>query len=282
MSTVPLTSSYATIGGLMVGGREDTGCDWILEDVKWGTPGGTLTPIQKPRQAGAWGGQSYAQARPGVLRGTLWAPTAALAIDAFDRLNAAFSLDESVLTIVQSGVPRWQSVRRDGDVLPVWIGPTAFTWSVQVVALDSRMFGSTLSGSTFLPSSTGGLQWADQWAQDWPAVTNSGTVSLTNPGNETGPVVLRIDGPATGPQITHVGSASALVFSSSLVLGVGEWLTVDMEKHTTMANDQASRNGYVTSRGWSGFDPGVNVWSLASTAYNALTKLTVTGTIAYK
>jgi hypothetical protein len=283
MATFAIAPSYATIGSLILTGQEDSGVQFLLEDVQgWGAPQGTLTPVQKPRQPGAWAGSSYAKPRPMVLKGTTWAPTAALASDALDRLINAFSLDDSVLTVVESGRARWVTVRRDGDVIPVSMGATAFSWSVQVVALDPRKFGATLTGSTFLPSSTGGKQWADQWAETWPAVTNAGTVSLTNPGNEVGPVVLRIDGPATGPQITHVGSGAALTFSSSLVLGTGEWLTVDMEKRTAMANDQSSRNGYITSRGWSGFDPGINVWSLSAAGYNVATKLTVTGTVAFK
>lgn len=280
LATLP---SYIGIGGLNLTSWEDSGVQWITESVTGlGAPAGTLAPVQKPRQAGAWAGLSYATPRSMVISGTTAAPTAALALDALDRLNVAFSLDEVPMTVVQGGISRTVNVRRDGDVLPVWLSDTVFTWSVQVAALDPRMFGTPVSGSTLLPMTTGGLVLPLGIPFDIPSTVVSGQLALTNPGNETGPVVCRIDGPATGPQITHVGSGLALTLASSLVLGAGEWLTIDMEARTVMANDQSSRNGYITSRGWFGFDPGVNVFSFTAVGYNAASLLTVNAIPAWK
>jgi phage-related protein len=106
-----------------------------------------------------------------------------------------------------------------------------------------------------------------------------GTVSLTNPGNATGPVVLRIDGPVTGPQVTHVASGLTLTFETTLQLVSGDWLTVDMEQQTALQNDQASRNSFISDRGWSGFDPGDNTWAFAAQSGAGL--LTVTATPAW-
>lgn len=114
------------------------------------------------------------------------------------------------------------------------------------------------------------------------AVTVTGQVSLTNPGNDTGPLRLRIDGPCVGPIVTHVGTGDRLVFSSSLVLAAGEWLDVDMEKHQVYANGQSSRAGYITARGWFGFDPGPNTFAFTAAQYNAASQLTVAGTPAWR
>ncbi|WIA96407.1 phage tail family protein [Curtobacterium sp. MCBA15_004] len=114
------------------------------------------------------------------------------------------------------------------------------------------------------------------------AVTVTGQVSLTNPGNDTGPLRLRIDGPCTGPVVTHVGTGDRLVFSSSLVLAAGEWLDIDMEKRQVYANGQSSRAGYITSRGWFGFDPGPNTFAFTAAQYNAASQLTVAGTPAWR
>lgn len=275
--------SNIAIGGLNLSSWEDSGVQWIIESVTGlGATSGSLAPVKKPRQAGAWAGKSYATSRSMVVNGTTVAPTTAAAVDALDRLNVAFSLDEVPMTVVQGGVSRIVNVRRDGDVIPVWLNETSFTWSVQVVALDPRMFGAPLSGSTLLPVTTGGLAVPFTVPFTIASAVVSGQVALTNPGNETGPVVLRIDGPTAGPQITHVGSGLALTFANSLVLGAGEFLLVDMEARTVLANGQSSRNGYITSRGWSGFDPGVNVWSFTATGYNAASLLTVTATPASK
>jgi phage-related protein len=75
--------------------------------------------------------------------------------------------------------------------------------------------------------------------------------------------------------IEHTSSGAQLIFSTSLALGAGEFLLIDMEKKTVLANGQASRNTFITSRGWSGFDPGPNTWSLNAASFNASARLTV-------
>lgn len=114
------------------------------------------------------------------------------------------------------------------------------------------------------------------------ADTVTGQVNLTNPGNESGPVTLRIDGPCQGPVVTHLSTGSALVFSSSLVLQAGEFLIVDMDARTALANGTANRAGYITSRGWSAFDPGDNTWAFTAAQYNAASQLTVTAVPAWR
>lgn len=114
------------------------------------------------------------------------------------------------------------------------------------------------------------------------ATTVTGQVSLTNPGNESGPVVIRIDGPCTGPVVTHVSTGNALVFSSSLVLQDGEFLLVDMDARTALANGQSNRAGYITSRGWSSFDPGQNTWSFSAARYNSRSQLSVAAVPAWR
>jgi len=269
---------YAVLGPLNLCSTDDFGVTWIMDEngvVGWGAPDGTLSPTQKPRQAGAWAGLSYAQPRPMTMAGVCIAPTAALASLAQDRLIAACSLDDTTLTVVEGGRSRWCTVRRDGAVLPVTINDCAFTWSIQVVAVDPRKLGTPLMGSTALPSSSGGLTIPFTVPFAINSTVVSGQVSLFNPGNETGPVTLRIDGPCTGPVITHVGSGLQLIFSASLTLGAGEFLLVDMEAHTAMAQGQSSRANWITSRGWSGFEPGSNTWAFTAASASAAL-LTVT------
>jgi len=280
---LPIGPSSATIGPLNLYSVDDFGVTWILDEngvVGWGAPPGTLAPTQKPRQPGAWAGLSYAQARPMTMAGTCIAPTAALASLAKDRLIDACSLDDTTLTVFEGERSRWCTVRRDGPVLdPQWIGTAAFTWSIQVVAVDPRKLGTPLTGSTALPSSSGGFFFPHTFPFSIDSTVVSGQINLVNPGNETGPVTMRIDGPCTGPVITHVGSGLQLVFSASLTLGAGEFLIVDMEGHTALAQGQANRSNWITSRGWSGFEPGNNTWAFTA-ASGASGLLTVTATPA--
>ena len=100
--TLILGLSYVTVGALNLLSREDSGVQWILDEngiQGWGAPGGTMSPKPKTRQMGAWGGLSYAKQRPLVASGVCIAPTPALASDALDRLNAACSLDDAVMTV---------------------------------------------------------------------------------------------------------------------------------------------------------------------------------------
>jgi len=59
-------------------------------------------------------------------------------------------------------------------------------------------------------------------------------------------------------------------------LGVGEFLTVDMDRREVLAQGQSARSGYVTSRGWFTLDPGDNVIAFSSVNYSETASLTVT------
>jgi len=222
------------------------------------------------------------RAKHPTIEGIVTAPTPNALDDAIDRLISAASLEDVVLSVDEGQRTRWALVKREDDVLITKAHPTAARFSVQLVATDPRRFGDALTASTGLPSTTGGLTVPFTVPFTVDAVTVTGQASLANPGNNAGPVRLRIDGPVTGPVVTHVNSGRSLVFGSSIVLGAGEWIDVDMERREVLANGQSSRNGWVTSRGWSSFEPGVNTWSFTAVAYHADSLLTVTATPAWQ
>jgi len=279
------STTIALGGGPVLGTIDANGTMWRIKQdgfTGWGEPASTLNPVQKPRQQGAWAGDSFNTPRGMTVSGTIRAKTPALLNLAIEQLLTAVTNAAFIMTVTESGTARWVAARKAGETLTPKVTNLLANYSIQVVSLDSRKFGAALTGSTFLPSTSGGLTVPFSVPFAINATVVSGQVTLINPGNEVGTVKLRIDGPAVGPQITHIGSALPLVFASSLVLAAGEWLTVDMEKRTAMANDQASRSNYITSRGWSGFDPGPNTWAFTASGYNPLTKLIVTATPASK
>jgi hypothetical protein len=273
--------AHVTLGGLNLFGTEpDTGVKWTMDPLKgWGSPGSTIAPVQKTRQHGAWAGHAYYFPRHLPLTGIVQARTEAALTDAIARLTVACSLDDTLLTVVEDEVSHWCMVRREDEVLAPKVNPYMAVWSIQVIAVDPRKLGTPLTGSTGLPSSSGGLTVPFTVPFAINSTVVSGQVSLFNPGNETGPVTMRIDGPCTGPVITHVGSGLSLVFAASLTLGVGEFLLVDMEAHTAMAQGQSSRSNWITSRGWSGLEPGNNTFAFTAASSSAAL-LTVTGTPA--
>lgn len=259
------------------------GVGWsMLTFEGWGATKPNLEVVPKVRGAGAWAGDSYSSARQLSLTGECFAPTPDLARQALDRLNDACTLEDTTFTVYEAGTERYLTVRRSDQISHAWVTPSFFTWGVGLIALDPRKMGVPLTASTALGSSTGGLTVPFTVPYTIATVQVSGQVSLTNPGNEAGPVRMRIDGPVVGPVVTHVASGRQLVFSSSLVLGAGEWIDIDMDAKTVLANGQSSRSGYIISRGWSSFEPGQNTWAFSASSFNPASLLTVTATPADK
>lgn len=271
--------------GLVLTATDDQGVDWVQDtlDGWYGGAASSMQTTQKIAAPGAWPGPRQSTARPLTIAGYGEAPDAAAALDAMDRFNAAISLDAFVFTVSEPGGVRSVIAYRDADSIDTTrTGDTTFEWSAQLICPDPRKFGAAVSDITGLPASTGGLVIPLVVPAVIAEMSIAGAVSLNNPGNQTGPVVVRIDGPITGPVITHVGSGLQVVFASSLSLGAGEFLIVDMEARTALAQGQASRNGSITERGWSGFDPGDNTWRVDSAAYNPAARFTVTATPAWQ
>ena len=203
--------------------------------------------------------------------------------DAIDALITACTLDETKLKLTGARGPRWAMVRCSDEVIIPRETDVYTSFSLGFIADDARKLADPLVASTVLPSSSGGVSWPISWPVTWSGVSNTGIVSLFNPGNIAGPIKIRISGPCPPPTITHVGTGAQLVFASSLSLAAGEWLDVDMDRAEVLANGQAARNGFVTSRGFFGFDPGANdIMFGTSGSYDPAALITVTAWPAWK
>lgn len=276
---------FLTLGDLSIGaGPDSSGIEFTLEMGSlqgWDAPASTVAPVQRVRAHGSWAGEAFARGRVISWQGLISAPDEAGMWAARDMLNAACTLADTVVTVHEAGRDRWTRARRSDEVLVRTITPTLARYSVQMVALDSRLLGAELSADTALPSSVGGLRWPVRWPVRWPGSTIAGQVSLTNPGPVAGPVRLRIDGPVSGPIVTHVSTGARLVFATSVVLGAGEFLTVDMDTQEVLAQGSQSRAGWVTEPGFSAFEPGVNTWAFTAAAHDPAALLTVYATPAW-
>lgn len=247
-----------------------------------GSAASSLQLAQKLRAPGGWrSSQPQFVPRSLNLTGMIVGPNAASVVNACDALNAAVSLDETTLTVDGDDVgPRTMRVSRQGEVLIEGTPTqTVKTFSIGLVAADPRKFGATLTLTTPLPSSTGGITVPLTVPFAINSTVFTGQVSMLNPGNHVGPVVARISGPAPqGGIITHTSSAGTSVFALGLPLGDGEFVDIDMENETVLAQGQAaSRTQWITMRGFSGFDPGENTWSFTAPVASAAT-LTITAT----
>lgn len=270
---------YRSLGSLALYGTDPDGVTWSVQGPEssdwWASAASTASVIQRPRAHGAFVGRGFLDPARYVVVVQMHARTEAGLRRAIDRLHAAASLAPTTLTVTEDGGPRTAVVQREDQVLVRRPHPLSAVASVQLVAPDPRKMGVLLTANTGLPSTSGGLTIPFTVPFTIGATQVTGQVSLTNPGNIAGPVRLRIDGPVTAPVVTHVGTGRSLVFASSLVLGWGEFVVVDMERHEVLAQGQASRNQWVTERGWSAFEPGPNTWAFSAADPSTWAKLTV-------
>lgn len=256
------------LGSLVLTGRDGFGCDWVTLSPMpgWdGSPASSSQSTQRSRQAGAWGTPGYLGAQPISLSGFVTAPSADGLQDALDRLKAAVTLDDTILTVVRGSKVRSRIVRRQDVVDPQEVNDVTAAWSVGVVALDPRVFAPAVStASVHLPSVSGGFTFPMSFPMTISATISTGQALLNNPGNTNGPVLVRVNGPMVAPVVIH--KQTGLVWSSSQSLGSGEFLLVDMEARSALLNGQASRINLVTSRGWMPFSPGANEYDVSATS----------------
>ena len=272
-------------GGLTLGQTDIADVEWYFLGIDgWGAPGSTSQPTQRGRGDGGFASEAWLQYRTFTVQGAIVAPDRPSLVAAQDVLNVAASIQPQALTIVNGGSERTViGAQRQNEVLYKETSPISVEFAITFFAVDPRKFGAPITQSTALPSSSGGLTWPVQWPVQWTGVQVTGVVTIDNPGNKAGKVIMRIDGPVQGPSVTHIGSGAALTFASSYTLNAGSWLDIDVdpEVRSVLENGQSSRAGWVTSRGWFALDPGPNQFAFNATVYNSSALLTVTGYPAY-
>jgi hypothetical protein len=264
-------------GDITLGETDALDVEWYWTEMDgWEAVDSTAQAIQRGQGDGGFATPAFQVPRVFTVTGAIVAGSRSVLVDARHRLNAAASIQPQPLTATIGGQALSLMAQRMSGVALRNETDVSVEFSATFLAPDGRRCGAALTGSTFLPQSTGGLTIPFTVPFTLPATVVTGQVSLTNPGNTSGKVLMRIDGPCTGPVITHVATGSQLVFATSLAINAGEWLDIDMDAHTILANGQSSRAGYVTTRGWSQFDPGGNTWAFTASTFNAASKLTVT------
>ena len=278
-----------SINGTPFWGPDKYGVDWDSPDLNWwDAPAPRFESGTHPRAHGVWAGESWLDSRTLRIKATVAAPSHDVAVEAINRLNAALSLTEVPIIFTDGDRESMVMARRSDQTLILWENALIFTWSAQMLAIDPRKHGQALSATAGLPSVAGGLTvGAGQTLGKVPfsiqSTIVSGFVTLENPGNLPGLVQLRLDGPLSGPVVTHAAGETSEVFAVDVDLSEGEYLIVDMANHNALAQGQvaASRSRWITSRGWQAFEPGSNSWSLGHKGGSATGTLTVTATPAW-
>jgi len=273
-------TAEVTLGAIPLVVNGDNG--YLVEIIDgWGSPASTISVQRNARADGGWASESYLAPKSMSMLGHVLGDSDRSAVILMDALEAAASLGSTDLTVTEGGFTRSLTVRRGPDVIgrTVLGNGKTIRFSIPLVAVDPRKTSTALTATTGLPASTGGWTFPLTLPAPINAVSSSGRITLVNDGNTTGKVTIRITagvGGITGPRVTHVASGKSLVFATSLTIAEDNWVDVDMEAHTVLENGTASRNGWVTGRGWSGFAPGDNQWVFG--AVSGLGTLSVTAT----
>jgi len=277
-----LASSSCQLGSFLIGVARDDGVEVLLEGIDgWDSPSGTLSVTQKPRSFGGWAGRSYLTPRDITIKGSITGPSTEVVSAVIDELIAACTLGPTTLTVDEASRSRFATVRRNGKVLAPWTSDTSADFSVQLVAPDPLRYAALSPVSTGLPVTTGGLTFPVTFPITFTGSTATGVVRLVNAGNETAPLLFRIDGPVVAPSITHITTGNQVVFSTDLTLGAGEFLTVDMANRAVLAQGQSSRSGDLVSRGWFNLLPGANDFQFQASVYSAGALLTASSFSAW-
>lgn len=275
-----------TVNGLPVGGgtafdlQALTG--WL--DMSEAPLGGAGSLAPKQTRNGSWAAPHFMPSR--VV--TMVYQIEALSGDFETAINAMTAatqpgVGEVPVTLQTGGVATTAYGTVTSRIIPTTLDYLAgyTTAQLEVTCTEPRRFGSVLSGSTFLPTTTGGETWPITWPASWNSTQAAGYVGLTNPGNAAGPVSLRFNGPVTGPVVTHVETGIQFAMASTFVVQAGDWLTVDCEARTVLYNGQASRNANILTRGWPSLIPGSNTFAFNAASYNSSAQLVVTATPSY-
>lgn len=270
----------ATLGTLRLGAVDSSGVAWFLQTLEgWDSAEVRADFQDREGDHGSWASPVYLGSRPVTLAGTVEAPDRASLDTALDQLYVAAALTDMTLTVWES-TPKQAVVRRSGKVLAQHVTDRTATWSVLMTAADPRRYGTTLqTGTTGLPSTSGGLTFPVTFPVTFSATTVSGQINAVNSGTLDTRPVLTIAGPVVAPTVSALypdGSVRQLIYSQDLA--TGDVLVIDTDAHTVVLNGVTSRRRFMTvSGGWPTIPAGGSLnYQFQSSTYNATATLTAT------
>lgn len=118
------------------------------------------------------------------------------------------------------------------------------------VALDPLTYSAAEHDLVLgLPTTSGGLTEPYTVPYSIDSTSASGRGPVSNAGTEPAPLFLRIDAgaaPLTNPRVfVQAGTEPSQLLHCSLVIGAGQWLTLDTARHTARLNGTSTRRGLI-------------------------------------
>jgi hypothetical protein len=253
---------------------------WFLQGLEgWDSPDIRAEFTERESDHGSWASPVYLGSRPITLTGTVEAQSRSALQVAMEQLYTAAGLGDTTL-IVWEAEPKQATVRRSGKPLAQYVSDRVATYSVMVTAADPRRYSTTLqSGTTGLPSTTGGLTFPVTFPITFSATTVAGQINAVNSGTMDTRPVLTITGPVVAPSVAALypdGTVKQLIYSQDLQSG--DQLVIDTDAHTVTLNGTVSRRRFLTiPAGWPTIPASGSVsYQFQSGTYNATATLTAT------
>ncbi|MFE3386375.1 phage tail family protein [Streptomyces anulatus] len=271
-----------SLGPIMFGAVDEYGVAWRIgaEDglQGWDSPEVRAEHTVRQGDHGSWADPVYLSERPVTLAGLIDAPSKEALDEAMERLRAAAALTDTPL-VVSETVPKQALVRRSGKVLLTYVTDTTARFSVLMTAADPRRYALVEgTGSTPLPSTTGGLVFPVTFPVTFSAATVAGEVEVENEGTfETRPVIV-IDGPVVNPSVfAQYADGSVRHLDYSQTLATGDQLVIDTDAHSAVLNGNASRRRFLAvPLGWPTIPANSSVrFQFRADTYNANARMTV-------
>lgn len=279
--------------------KDANGCAYFLTDDKGWSDGPPPRPIStgKPYSQGAFNGPDFYGARIINLYGSVAAPTMAARRAAEHAITAAYSdpLNLYELHCVEETGELLANVRLDqSTTIAQMPGGLDFNWSMQLAAPDPRKYSTVVqSSSTFLPSSSGGLDWVTggglNWVTggglNWGTITSNGQVTMTNAGTaDTWPIfTIAANGTAlVSPGITILVNGNTLFYNNTM--GAGDVLTINTNPATrsVLLNGTTDVRRFLTTANWSSIPAkSTIVAAFTATVFSATATLTAQWSNAY-
>lgn len=282
-----------TLNGFPLYGLDDNGCEWhtTFQDVSGLFDGvaSTLTTSEKAMTDGWYGNLPRLQGRTITIEGHIIGRCTESCVRSWNAFKSVLDTGGMFLTARLGDIGRQARVWQSGSApLIKWAGVNMLRFSVGLTSLSPYLYGlESVSGSTNLPKTSGGMVFPYHFEGDgnvlsswkWSENVISGKVALANVGTAPSPVMIRIDGPVTDPQVLHVGSGHAMVFAMSL--GSGHYVTINGVTHEIMIDGTDPARGRVKRREWSQAEPGMNIWGFNAGEYSSTARMTVSFYPAY-
>lgn len=282
-----------TLNDFPLYGVDAYGCEWhvTFQDVSglFDGVGSTLQTSKKVMTDGWYGNLPRLEGRTITIEGHIIGRCTESCVKAWTAfksvLNTAGMRLSAGLGEIGVQMQVWQSASAP---LVKWAGVNMLRFSVGLTSLDSCMYGlEMVSGVSGLPSTSGGMTLpycfgtcsgsVSSWT--WREDVISGRVLLSNAGNASSPVFIRIDGPVVNPQVSHVESGHVMAFD--MTLGVGHYVTINGMNHEILVDGFDPARGNVVRREWSQAVAGSNEWAFSASEYSSDARMTVSFYPAY-